>query len=121
MLQTGCYDIVIGRDDGGLEVWDVDEQGVPYRVYSTSLHESITAVAGGYVTSPTTQDILVHTFTGKVCALGCGWCVAGAAEDWEGLHQGLLATPLDTLIDKRVYARQRAELASTGAECCQMT
>ena len=68
--QTGCPDIVVGRDDGQLEVWDVDEGGLPYRVFTTQVHESISAVAGGYITSPTSQDILVHTFSGKVRGQG---------------------------------------------------
>lgn len=30
--QSGCADIVIGREDGWLEVWDVDESGTPQKV-----------------------------------------------------------------------------------------
>lgn len=65
-LQTGCCDIVIGRDDGSLEVWDVDSQGQPQLVVSTQLPEGITTVDGGYITNAASPDIIVHTFTGKV-------------------------------------------------------
>jgi hypothetical protein len=30
--QSGCADIVIGREDGWIEVWDVDEEGQPHKV-----------------------------------------------------------------------------------------
>lgn len=65
-LQTGCADVVIGREDGSLEVWDIDTQGQPQLVVSTQLPESITAVDGGYITNAGSPDIIVHTFTGKV-------------------------------------------------------
>lgn len=65
-VQTGCADIVIGREDGSLEVWDIDTQGQPQLVVSTQLPESITAVDGGYITNAGSPDIIVHTFTGKV-------------------------------------------------------
>jgi len=65
--KTGCADIIIGREDGSLEVWDVDGLGSPQLVVSTQLPESITAVSGGYITNPASPDIVVHTFTGKVC------------------------------------------------------
>lgn len=57
---------MIGREDGSLEVWDVDGQGVPQLVVSTQLSESITSVGGGYITNAASPDIIVHTFTGKV-------------------------------------------------------
>lgn len=66
--QTGCADIVVGREDGSLEVWDIDPQGQPQLVVSTQLPESITAVDGGYITNAGSPDIIVHTFTGKVGA-----------------------------------------------------
>jgi hypothetical protein len=75
-LQTGCADIVLAREDGSLEVWDIDTQGQPQLVVSTQLPESITAVDGGYITNAGSPDIIVQTFTGKVCArgsvAGCG-------------------------------------------------
>lgn len=57
---------MIGREDGSLEVWDVDPQGQPQLVVSTQLPECITAVDGGYITNAGMPDIIVHTFTGKV-------------------------------------------------------
>jgi len=59
---------VVGREDGWLEVWDVDESGEPRRVFATQLPESICTVDGGYVTSAAAAEIIVHTFTGKVVA-----------------------------------------------------
>jgi hypothetical protein len=45
---------------------DVDRQGQPQLVVATQLSESITSVDGGYITSPASPDVIVHTFTGKV-------------------------------------------------------
>jgi len=70
-FQTGCADIVIGREDGTLEVWDIDPQGQPQLMVSTQLPESITAVDGGYITNAGSPDIIVHTFTGKVSCCPC--------------------------------------------------
>lgn len=84
--QTGCSDIVIGRDDGSLEVWDIDESGTPQKVFSAKLPESICSVDGGYVTSASSPDIIVHTFSGKVSGTagepqGCrpAWCATVTA------------------------------------------
>jgi hypothetical protein len=83
--KTGCADIVVGREDGHLEVWDVDPTGQPQLVTAVQLPESITAVDGGYVTHAGSPDILVHTFTGKVrmtcpcpCSCPCP-CVCSAS------------------------------------------
>lgn len=78
-MQTGCADIVLAREDGSLEVWDVDTQGQPQLVVSTQLPESITAVDGGYITNAGSPDIIVQTFTGKVCMCqGLCWLVLSA-------------------------------------------
>jgi hypothetical protein len=76
-LQTGCADIVVGREDGSLEVWDIDPQGQPQLVVSTQLPESITAVDGGYITNAGSPDIIVHTFTGKVGLQATLWSAGG--------------------------------------------
>ena len=64
--QSGISDIVIGRDDGTLEIWDVDENGTPHQVFLTQIHESINTVDGGNITSPTANEIAIQTFSGKV-------------------------------------------------------
>lgn len=77
VLQTGCADIVVGHEDGALEVWDVDPQGQPQLMASAQLPESITSVAGGYVTNAGSPDIIVHTFTGKVWVARGHWTAVG--------------------------------------------
>ncbi|KAL6757581.1 bardet-biedl syndrome 7 protein [Haematococcus lacustris] len=64
--KTGTNDIVVGREDGVLELYDVDEHGAMQQVFSARLVESINTIDGGYVTSSVQPDLLVHTFTGKV-------------------------------------------------------
>lgn len=68
---------MVGRDDGSLEVWDVDPSGQAQLMASAQLPESITAVGGGYITNAGSPDIIVQTFTGKVrskawAAVSCG-------------------------------------------------
>lgn len=36
-LQSGCPDIVIAREDGAVEVWDVDMFGQPKRKFATQV------------------------------------------------------------------------------------
>jgi Bardet-Biedl syndrome 7 protein len=68
---------VVGHEDGALEVWDVDPQGQPQLMASAQLPESITSVAGGYVTNAGSPDIIVHTFTGKVWVARGHWTAVG--------------------------------------------
>ncbi|GMH36136.1 hypothetical protein BSKO_04004 [Bryopsis sp. KO-2023] len=72
--KDGVNDIVVGRDDGNLEIYNLDEQGEVQQVFSTHLPESINSIGGGYITSPNVQDLVVQTFSGKVVA----YCLPGA-------------------------------------------
>jgi Bardet-Biedl syndrome 7 protein len=58
--------VVVGRDDGAIEMYDVDEAGELQQVYATKLGESITTLDGGWITSPNLQDFVVQTYSGKV-------------------------------------------------------
>jgi hypothetical protein len=66
VLQNGTNDIVVAREDGTLEIFDVDEAGGLQQVFSTALGESINTVDGGFIVSPVSQDCMVQTFSGKV-------------------------------------------------------
>jgi len=68
LSKTGVNDIVIGREDGSLEIYDMDEQGGLQQVYSAKLSESINTLDGGCVTSLTVPEIVLHTFSGKVAS-----------------------------------------------------
>lgn len=68
LTKDGVNDIVVGRDDGSLEVYSLDEAGQVQQVFKTQLPQSINGLEGGYITSPNSQDLVVHTFSGKVLA-----------------------------------------------------
>jgi len=67
----GNCDVVVGRDDGGLEVYALDTNGQPALVYQKSLGEAVQTIRHGCVSSPF-PEILVHTFSGKVLGFAPG-------------------------------------------------
>lgn len=67
----GVNDVVIGRDNGMMEVYSLDKNGEPVRVYERDLNEAIQTVQHGCVTVAN-PELLVHTFSGKVLALKPG-------------------------------------------------
>mmetsp|Transcript_18765 Transcript_18765/g.40356 ORF Transcript_18765/g.40356 Transcript_18765/m.40356 type:complete len:735 (+) Transcript_18765:308-2512(+) len=64
--KTGSNDIVVGREDGVLEIYDVDETGQLQQIFNTKLTESVNTLDGGFITSTNTQEVVLHTFSGKV-------------------------------------------------------
>ena len=64
----GLNDIAVGRDDGRIEIYSVDETGVPYSVFEVQLPNRINTLAGGCITSPYVQDLIAQTYAGRVIA-----------------------------------------------------
>ncbi|KAG2493069.1 hypothetical protein HYH03_008732 [Edaphochlamys debaryana] len=64
--KTGMNNIVVGREDGGVEVLDLEEAGQLTSVYSVKLTESINALDGGFVTGLLAQEFVLHSFSGKI-------------------------------------------------------
>lgn len=58
-------DIVIGRDNGQIEIYDYDENEL-IKVYSTKLSERINTISGGFITTSTFKDLIFQTYSGKV-------------------------------------------------------
>lgn len=67
----GVNDVVIGRDNGSLEVYTLDRNGEPSRVYQRDLNEAVQTVTHGCV-SAAAAELLVHTFSGKVLGMRPG-------------------------------------------------
>eukprot|EP00198_Chlamydomonas_reinhardtii_P000372 XP_001689707.1 bardet-biedl syndrome 7 protein [Chlamydomonas reinhardtii] len=63
--KTGLNNIVVGREDGGVEVLDLEEAGQLRTVYSIKLTESINTLDGGFLTGLLAQEFVMHTFSGK--------------------------------------------------------
>jgi Bardet-Biedl syndrome 7 protein len=69
VTQDGVQDIVVGRDDGTLEVMVFDkETGMPESEFERDINESITSIEHGAILSAHSQDIVVATYSGKVLA-----------------------------------------------------
>jgi len=66
ITKDGVKDILVGRDDGGVEVWSFDTGPQPQLVFERSLQESITYVEGGMVTNPNYDEVIVTTYSGKL-------------------------------------------------------
>lgn len=64
--NNGMTDIVVGRDDGFLEVYAMDESGTIQNIFETRLGDKINTLCGGNVLCPHTSNLLVQTYTGKI-------------------------------------------------------
>ena len=58
------------RDDGSIEIYSY-EHGSPFPLlrFETRLSESITGIDIGYITNPTSQEIILSTYSGKIMSL----------------------------------------------------
>lgn len=68
ITKDGVNDLIVGRDDGLLEIFTFDAETQPKPVYKRSLNESITALECGYVTDPGQLEMVVATYSGKIVA-----------------------------------------------------
>ena len=65
ITRDGIKDLMIGRDDGGIEVWSFDTGPQPKLVFDKSLQESITALECGLVTNVHFDELVCTTYSGK--------------------------------------------------------
>jgi len=66
---SGEPDVLIGRDDGTVEIWREVLSGSPVLAYEVCLHESIRGLDAGYVTTGDYLEVIVSTYSGRVVAL----------------------------------------------------
>lgn len=66
--QDGVEDVIIGRADGGIELYSFDISSIPNRIFERNVNESITGIQTGHVTSSNSVDIIMSTYSGKVLA-----------------------------------------------------
>ncbi len=65
--KCGVPSIIVGRDDGRLEILTRTEKSVKV-LFSKDLGESIRSIACGFLRSPDYKEIVVATYSGKVIA-----------------------------------------------------
>ena len=96
ITRDGVKDLMIGRDNGGIEVWSFDTGPQPTLVFDKSLMESITSLEVGQVTNIHFDELIVTTYSGKLVSFSSN--PSGAAGDEEGdatkdVHLGADAKP----------------------------
>ncbi|XP_048589295.1 Bardet-Biedl syndrome 7 protein homolog [Nematostella vectensis] len=69
ITADGVADILVGRDDGVVEVYGFDEMDEPVHRFSQTMSESITSIAGGCVSAAGYDELVVGTYAGWVVGL----------------------------------------------------
>ncbi|XP_078457100.1 BBSome complex member BBS7 isoform X1 [Lampetra fluviatilis] len=69
ILGDGVKDVLVGRDDGTVEVYGFDSVGDPVLRYEHALSESITSIQGGCVGKDGYDEIITATYAGWVSGL----------------------------------------------------
>ncbi|XP_030643563.1 BBSome complex member BBS7 [Chanos chanos] len=69
ILGDGVKDILVGRDDGTVEVYGLDSSGEHTLRFEHVLSESVTSIQGGCVGKETFDEIITTTYTGWVSGL----------------------------------------------------
>ncbi|CAE1234858.1 unnamed protein product [Acanthosepion pharaonis] len=65
----GVMDLLVGRDDGLVDIYSFDESAQPFHKYAHTCNESITSIQGGIVGSPGYPEIVCSTYPGWVIGL----------------------------------------------------
>lgn len=69
ITADGVSDILIGRDDGTVQVYGFDEMDEPVHRFRYSTSESVTSICGGCVGTAGYDEILLATYSGWVMGL----------------------------------------------------
>ncbi|XP_076005228.1 BBSome complex member BBS7 isoform X1 [Genypterus blacodes] len=69
IIGDGVDDILVGRDDGTVEVYGFDSSNEPTLRFEHVLSESVTSIQGGCVGKDSYDEVLTATYTGWVTGL----------------------------------------------------
>ncbi|XP_016087730.1 Bardet-Biedl syndrome 7 protein-like [Sinocyclocheilus grahami] len=69
IVGDGVKDILVGRDDGTVEVYGLDSSNEPTLRFENVLSESVTSIQGGCVGKEMHDEVLATTYTGWVSGL----------------------------------------------------
>ncbi|XP_062281437.1 Bardet-Biedl syndrome 7 protein-like [Scomber scombrus] len=69
IIGDGVNDILVGRDDGTVEVYGFDNSSEPALRFEHVLSESVTSIQGGCVGKESYDEVLTATYTGWVTGL----------------------------------------------------
>ncbi|KAL3880310.1 hypothetical protein ACJMK2_032558 [Sinanodonta woodiana] len=120
ITADGVLDLLIGRDDGQVEVYSYDDSDEPIHRYSHTCNESITSIQGGVVASAGFDEIVCATYAGWVLgltseqqnkAMGPTEVVVSAAAVNKISH---LKTDLEQLQQKVTEEREKYQQSATS-------
>lgn len=66
VTRDGVNDVVVGRDDGMMEVYGFNFNGDPELLFNRNIGETVHTVDGGFITNDETEEIIAQTYSGKV-------------------------------------------------------
>ncbi|XP_056011341.1 Bardet-Biedl syndrome 7 protein homolog isoform X4 [Ostrea edulis] len=69
ITADGVLDLIVGRDDGLVEIYSYDESDEPIFRFKHQLSESVTAVQGGVIATQGYDEIVCSTYAGWISAL----------------------------------------------------
>ncbi|MCJ8733779.1 hypothetical protein PDJAM_G00227570 [Pangasius djambal] len=69
ILGDGVKDILVGRDDGTVEIYGLDNSNEPTLRFESVLTESVTSIQGGCVGKESYDEVVTTTYTGWVSGL----------------------------------------------------
>mmetsp|Transcript_123143 Transcript_123143/g.394370 ORF Transcript_123143/g.394370 Transcript_123143/m.394370 type:complete len:771 (+) Transcript_123143:98-2410(+) len=123
IVKSGALDILVGREDGNLEVWSLGEgamspsaarleQVPPTLTYETCLQESIQGMGSGNITGGEHNELVVTTYSGKVLGFTPSQAARDPtgsemanAEDQAAASQGLMSTMMGTSTKKKTMTQ----------------
>lgn len=66
LTHDGVPDVIVGRDDGSLQVYSFDVSSEPKLCYESSLSASITGCQAGLINSANFDEVVLSTYSGQV-------------------------------------------------------
>ncbi|EDV24847.1 uncharacterized protein TRIADDRAFT_25051 [Trichoplax adhaerens] len=82
LFDDGKNEILVGRDDGLLQIYGYDETGDPEIKCKSTFSESITSVAGGRVANVNVNEAVVSTYAGWITGISVAQNHQGANGDY---------------------------------------
>eukprot|EP00898_Chlorokybus_atmophyticus_P008323 jgi/Chlat1/8492/Chrsp80S00652 len=115
LTKDGANSIVVGRDNGDIEVYSVTNGESRLRV-KKNIGESVLSIDCGCISTPGADDIVVLAFSGKVIAFSCSADGATATANQQAEKKlKAMKKDLDALQERLVQEKERL-LAKPQAE-----
>uniref|UniRef100_A0A7S0HYF4 Bardet-Biedl syndrome 7 protein homolog n=1 Tax=Hanusia phi TaxID=3032 RepID=A0A7S0HYF4_9CRYP len=66
LTKNGMEDVIVGRDDGEMQVFTVDSQGEMHQIFTKSINESIQDIEVGRVCTTNFDEVVLASYSGKI-------------------------------------------------------